>query len=293
MNTFDYTRAASLDEAISLLSAHPQGAMLLAGGTDLLVQLREGLRRAELVIDVKHIPELSELSFSNTDGLVLGASVPCHAVYDRDDIAAAYPALTDAARIIGGWQIQNRASIGGNLCNASPAADSIPALIVHRATCQIAGPSGSREVLVEQFCTAPSRSVLQRGELLVSLKLPAPEPRAASCYQRFIPRNEMDIAVAGAGSWVRLDPSGQAIEQARVALAAVAPTPLFAEEASSWLAGKPANDETYTQAGELARKVARPIDDVRGTAEYRLHLTGVLVRRTLAEAVRRARAAET
>jgi carbon-monoxide dehydrogenase medium subunit len=179
--------------------------------------------------------------------------------------------------------------VGGNLCNASPAGDTIPPLIALGATCIIAGPGGQREVRAEDFCTGPGKNVLQPGELLVTLVFPPPAAKSNSAYERFIPRNEMDIAVVGAGSWVKLSPGGETIEQARIGLCAVAPTPKFAAEASQWLAGKPATQESFAQAGELAKKVASPITDMRGPAEYRTHLVGVLVKRTLAKAVDRAR----
>jgi carbon-monoxide dehydrogenase medium subunit len=286
---FEYQAATTIDEAVSLLAARGERAKVLTGGTDLIVQLREGLREADLVVDVKRIAELMQMAFDPARGLQLGAAVPCHRIYEDRAVAAAYPALVDAARIIGGWQIQSRASIGGNLCNSSPAADSIPVLIAYDVACQIAGPQGRRSVPARQFCTAPGRNVLARGELLAALEFPAPSPHSAAAYERFIPRNEMDIAVAGAASWVQLSPSGDTILSARVALAAVAPTPLFAEAVSAWLAGKPAKTETFAEAGRLARDAARPISDKRGTAEYRRHVVGVLVARTLATAVDRAR----
>ncbi|MEX0712047.1 MAG: xanthine dehydrogenase family protein subunit M [Pirellulales bacterium] len=288
MKDFDYASATTVDEAVGLLASRPQRAKVLAGGTDLLVQLREGLREADLVLDVKKIPELTELSFDPKRGLRLGAAVPCYRLYEDRTIAAAYPALADAARIIGGWQIQTRASIGGNLCNSSPAADSIPALIAHDAVCQIAGPSGRRSVKVAQFCTAPGRNVLEAGEFLVSIELPPPQPHASSRYLRFIPRNEMDIAVVGAGAWLRLNAAHDKVEQARIALAAVAPTPVEAGEAAAWLAGKPATDESFAEAGDRARVAAKPITDMRGPADYRVHLIGVLTRRALATAAERA-----
>jgi carbon-monoxide dehydrogenase medium subunit len=290
LKDFSYAAPTTLAEATRLLGASGQ-ARILAGGTDILVQLREGLREAELVVDVKKIPELGELTYSPAGGLRIGASVPCYRIYEHAEIARAYAALADAARIIGGWQIQSRASIGGNLCNSSPAADSIPALIALDATCHVAGPAGQRQVRVAEFCTGPGRNVLQPGELLVALAFPPPAARSGSAYERFIPRNEMDIAVVGAGSWVQLSSDGQSIEKARIALGAVAPTPKFADEASQWLAGKPASEASFQQAGELAKKVASPITDMRGTAEYRLHLVGVLVKRTLRTAVERAREA--
>lgn len=289
MIDFDYAAPTSIDDAVGLLNEYGDRAKLLAGGTDIIVQLRERLRDADFVVDVKKIAELMEIEYSPEHGLRLGAGVPCYKIYDDETIAAAYPALADSTHIIGGWQIQTRASVGGNLCNSSPAADSIPSLIAHQATAHIAGPNGRRTLPVDQFCTAPGRNALETGELLVALTLPPPSGKTGSAYQRFIPRNEMDIAVVGAASWVQLDDAGESIAQARIALAAVAPTPQFAEEASSWLVGKPTTEATFAEAGELAKNVASPISDMRGTAEYRTHLVGVLTKRTLAKAVERAR----
>ena len=289
MNNFDYAAPASLVEATALLASSRGTTRVLAGGTDLIVQLREHLREADLVVDVKRIPELTQCLDSETDGLRLGAAVPCYQIYENEHLAKKYPALVDAARIIGGWQIQSRASIGGNLCNSSPAGDSIAPLIALDARCIIAGPGSTREAAAEDFCTGPGKNVLQKGELLSTLVFPSPAASSGSAYERFIPRNEMDIAVAGAASWVQLDKSGATILKARIALAAVAPTPKLAAEASAWLAGKPASEETFRRAGELACKVASPISDMRGTAEYRMHLVGVLTERTLATATKRAR----
>ena len=289
MKDFQYAAPTAIEDAVGLLAQHGPRAKLLAGGTDIIVQLREGLREADVVVDVKKIGELMTLSFSVEAGLLLGAAVPCYQIYEYAEVAAAYSGLCDAAHIIGGWQIQSRASVGGNLCNSSPAADSIPALIAYDAVAVIDGPAGRRDVPVAQFCTGPGKNVLQAGELLVSLKLP-PQPAKSGCaYQRFIPRNEMDIAVASAGCWVQLDSSGEKIEAARIALGAVAATPVVAKSASAFLSGKPANDETLAQAGELAKEVAKPISDMRGTLEYRVHLVGVLTKRVLALAVERAR----
>jgi carbon-monoxide dehydrogenase medium subunit len=289
VKNFNYVAPTSLTEATALLAQANGAARILAGGTDLLVQLRENLRDADLVVDVKRIPELMELNYRPDQGLRLGASFPCYRIFENKEVSAAYPALSDAAHIVGGWQIQSRASVGGNLCNSSPAGDTIPPLIALGATCVIAGPRGTREVPAQEFCLAPGRNVLQRGEILTTIVFPPPVQHSGSAYQRFIPRNEMDIAVAGAASWVRLSADRNTIEQARVSLAAVAPTPLFAAEASRWLAGKPATEATFAQAGELAKKTASPINDMRGTAEFRVHLVGVLTKRTLARAVERAR----
>ncbi len=286
---FEYQAATTVDEAVGLLAAGGERARVLTGGTDLIVQLREGLREADLVVDIKKIPELMDISYGANGGLRLGAGVPCYRIYGDAKIAAAYPALADSTRIIGGWQIQSRSSVGGNLCNSSPAADSTPSLIAYDVICHIAGPHGRRTVRAAEFCTAPGRNVLARGEILTTLEFPAPSKNSSSAYQRFIPRNEMDIAVVGAASWVQLNAKGDTIEKARIALAAVAPTPLALTAASDWLAGKPTTSESFAKAGEMAGQVAKPINDKRGTVEYRKHLAGVLVQRTLALAVERSR----
>jgi len=291
LQAFDYVRAQSTQQAITLLGERGEQARILAGGTDLLAQLKEGRRKASLVIDVKFIPELNELCYDPAEGLWLGAAVPCYRICANQAVVRVYPGLIDAASLIGGTQIQGRASLGGNLCNASPAADSIPALIVHRAVCEVAGPSGRRIVPVEAFCTAPGRTVLGPGELLVTLHLPAPKPGLGAGYLRFIPRNEMDIAVVGAGASIQLDRTGQVIQSARVALGAVAPTPLLVREAGDALAGKSLveAEAAIEAAARLARDAARPIDDMRGTIAQRKHLAGVLTRRVLRIAIERAR----
>lgn len=286
MKWFDYAAPVSVAEAVGLLTAHPS-ARLLAGGTDLLVQLRAGRKETDFVVDAKRIPELNAIHYDPAGGLTLGSAVPCYRIYRDKAIARAYPSLAEVASLIGGTQIQGRASIGGNLCNAAPSADSVPLLIALGATCRVAGPRGSREVAVEDFCTAPGRTVLQPGELLVSLHLPPPPPHSGARYLRFIPRNEMDIAVAGAGVEVILE-NGR-FRSARVALAAVAPTPLYVREAGESLAGSPVNEASIAAAAEIARKSAKPITDMRGTADYRSHLCAVLTRRALEAAVARAR----
>jgi carbon-monoxide dehydrogenase medium subunit len=281
---FDYAAPDSLDQALQLLAAHPR-ALLLAGGTDLLPQLRGGRKETDFVIDVKRIPDLNALAADPALGLTVGAAVPCCRIYESRSVRQTWPALAEVASLIGGTQIQSRASIGGNLCNAAPSADAVPILIGFEGVCRIAGAGGTREVPVEAFCTAPGCSVLQAGELLVSIQLPPPRPRSGACYLRFIPRNEMDIAVAGAGAVVDLEDGH--FRSARIALAAVAPTPLFVPEAGEFLAGKPVTPETISATAEIARAAARPITDMRGTADYRRHLCAVLTRRALEAAVRR------
>ena len=289
MQAFDYVAAQTVDEAVSLLAAKGAQARVLAGGTDLIVQLREGRRRLELVVDVKEIPEVNVLSYNPQNGLQLGAAVPCHKIYGDATIARTYPGLMDAFTLVGGTQIQGRASVGGNLCNSSPAADTTPPLIVHRAICVIAGPNGRREVPVEQFCTGPGRNVLGDGEFLVAFRIPALPRHFGAHYLRFIPRNEMDIAVVGVGSSVVLGDDRATVTDARVALGAVAPTPLLVEEAAAALRGKPISEATINQAAAAAQAAARPISDMRGTVEQRRHLVGVLTRRTLQGALARAR----
>lgn len=288
MQDFDYDAPLTVADAVTLLSRRDGEARALAGGTDLIDHIRNDRLQPELVVDVKNIPDLNILDVS-VGGLRLGAAVPCYRIYGDDRIVDDYSALADSCRIIGGMQIQSRASIGGNLCNAGPAADSIPSLIALDAVCVIAGPSGTRTVAVHEFCTAPGQNCLDPGELLVELQFPARPPHSGSHYRRFIPRNEMDIAVVGVGASVTLDESGQTFLAARISLAAVGPTPLLAREAGSLLAGRPVDDDTIREAAQAAQSIATPIDDMRGTAEFRLHLTGVLTRRVLQCAVDRAR----
>lgn len=289
MKWFDYECPKTVHEAVAFLGTPGRNVRALAGGTDLIVQLRGGRREADLVVDVKDIPELNDLTYDSAEGLTLGAAVPCYRVYENSEVKHAYPGLVDAASLIGGTQIQGRASIGGNLSNAAPSADAVPALIALSATCLIAGPKGHRLVPVEEFAIAPGQTQLQPGELLVALVLPASAPHSGSRYLRFIPRNEMDIAVAGAGVNVVLD--GDSFISARIALASVAPTPLFVPAAGAALAGKPVNEASIAAAAAIAMEAASPISDMRGTAEYRRHLCGVLVKRALQDAIKRAREA--
>lgn len=288
MRDFEYEAPTSIAEAVSLLGSQNGAARPLAGGTDLIDQIRVGRQQPHVVVDIKKIPELNVLELS-ASGLRLGAAVPCYRVYGDPGIVDAYTALADSTRIIGGTQIQSRASIGGNLCNSGPAADSTPSLIALSAVAVIAGPAGKREVPVENFCTGPGKNVLQPGEFLVELKFPARPSRSGSHYRRFIPRNEMDIAVVGVGASVVLDDKGETIVSARIGLGAVGPTPVFASEASQLLAGQPVSEVTFEKAANAARAAAKPIDDMRGTKEFRLHVTGVLTRRVLEAAVEHAR----
>lgn len=289
MHAIDYIAPKTINEAVEAMASKGEQARALAGGTDLLVQLRGGRRTSELVVDVKNIPELNAISYDPQQGLTFGAAVPCYQLYQEQKVASAYPGLIDAASLIGSIQIQGRASIGGNLCNSAPSADAIPPVIALEGVATIAGPNGTRQVPVEDFCTGPGRNVLEPGEILVSIHIPPPKAHSGANYLRFIPRNEMDIAVAGVGSSVVLDDSGQNFVSARISLASVAPTPVFSRAAGESLAGKPVSDESIEEAAQKAMADAKPIDDMRGTVRQRVHLVGVLTRRTLNNAIKRAR----
>jgi len=289
MQEFEYVGPTNLEDAIRLMAEKGPRAKALAGGTDVLVQLRGGRFQIDRLVDVKKIPELNELSCSAADGLTLGAAVPCYQVYEDQTIQKMYPGLVDSAFLIGGIQIQGRATVGGNLCNAAPSGDTIPALIVLEATCTVAGPNGRRTIAVEDFCAGPGRNVLQDGELLVALHIPAPKPTYGASFLRFIPRNEMDIAIANVAAAVLLDDSKQRIVSARIAIGSVGPTPIFVKQSGDLLAGKEANEASIEEAAEAAKGAATPINDMRGTIPQRIHLVGVLTKRALRTAISRAR----
>lgn len=290
MQAFSYVPARSISEAADILAKEGDGAKLLSGGTDIIVQLREGRRSAKVVVDVKGIPELNQLTFDPQAGLVIGAAVPVYRIYNNAEIARAYPGLIDAASIIGGTAVQGRATLGGNVCTASPAGDSIPALIAHSAVAVVASRSVMREIPLERFFAGPGRTVLNAGELLVRFQIPAPQPHAAGAHLRFIPRNEMDIAVVSAGAYVVLDAAQANVLSARIALGAVAPTPLFVKGAGDALAGKSISAENIDAAAKLAQAAATPITDMRGTVEQRKHLSYVMTKRAIEKAIERAKA---
>ena len=286
MGGFQYERAKTVAEATAAMAHYGNGARPLAGGTDLLVQLRTGARQLDAVVDVKDIDELRELSLG-AEGLRLGAAVPCWDLCLRDDLRALYPGLVDAAELIGSMQIQGRATVGGNVCNASPAADTTPALIVCGAQCEIAGPGGTRRLPADQLLTGPGRSALDPHELLVAFVIPRPAPRSADAYLRFIPRGEMDIAVVGAGAQITFDGDGRCAA-ARIAIGAVAPVALSVPAAEAALVGTRLDDAALEAAAAAASAAARPVDDQRGTIAYRRRVVGVLTRRAIERAARAA-----
>lgn len=290
MKPFAYAAPSSVDEAVGLLAAAAGRARPLAGGTDLIAQLSERRLTLDLVVDVKGIPELTEIGVDDDGTTRIGAAAPLADVARHPAVAGRYPAVATACSLIGSVLIQNRGTLGGNIGNASPSADGIPPLIVHGAEAVVAGPGGRRTVPVERVCTGPGRTSLEPGEIIVQLVLPPPPPGTGSHYVRFIPRNEMDIAVAGAAVALTLDPETRLCRRARIALSAVAPTPIRAPEAEAFLEGRvldggPAGDGILREAARLAAAAARPISDVRGSAEYRRHLVEVLTRRALAAVV--------
>ena len=287
MQELKYARATSVEDAVRLLQEGGQSARVLAGGTDVIVIARSRRRDIDLLVDIKQIEEVMQLTYDPNTGLTVGAATPCYQLYRDQTVQRLYPALVDSASLIGGTAIQGRASLGGNLCNSSPSGDSLPTQIVLGGIAQIAGPSGRRSVPVEEFCTGPGQNVLQPGEFLVSIQFPVPAEKSGARFLRFIPRNEMDIAVVNAASYLTFD--GDVVRSARVAVGAAAPTVLLVQGAADALVGKPLTDETMEAAGQAARAAVSPISDMRGTVEQRRHLAAVLTRRVLRDSAARAR----
>ena len=281
-----YEAPESVAGAVTLLADGGPRGRVLAGGTDLLVQLRAGMIAPDLVVDIKRISETREIR--REDGkLVVGAAVTGAELGEHSAAKSMWPGVVESAELIGSTQIQGRASLAGNLCNASPAADTVPALIAAGAVCRVAGPGGTRRVPVEDVCTGPGRLSLGDGEFVVAFEFPERPPRSADAYLRFIPRTEMDIAVVGAGVNLVLDDDGRC-SAARVALGAVAPTVILVEEAGAALVGTECDEAALETMAAAARAACRPIDDKRGTAEYRTKVAGVLATRAARIAAERA-----
>lgn len=278
----------TVDAAVSLLSAADGSARILAGGTDLLVQLRAGLVQPGIVVDIKKITQTCQIATEN-GGFRVGAAVTGAELDEHSELKKVWPGVVEAVELIGSTQIQGRASMGGNLCNASPAADSVPALIAAAATCHIAGPDGERTVPVESVCTGPGKTILGTGEFVVSIVLPARPPHSGDAYLRFIPRTEMDIAVVGVGVSLTLDDSGLCTA-ARVGLGAVAATALLVTEAGDALVGTTVDEGAVDKMAQAVVAACRPIDDKRGTIAYRTRVSGVLAGRACRIAFERARA---
>jgi CO/xanthine dehydrogenase FAD-binding subunit len=283
-----YEAPESLDAAVGLLAGATGLARVLAGGTDLLVQLRAGTVEPDLVVDVKKIPELRRITPEN-GGFRIGAAVSGAELGDHPDVKRLWPGVVEAVELIGSTQIQGRATMVGNMCNASPAADSVPAMIAAGAKASVVGPNGRRELPVEEICIAPGRTSLAKGEIVVSILLPARPPHSGDAYLRFIPRTEMDIAVVGAGISLTLDDAG-VCRAARLSLGAVAARPLLVPEGAQALIGTRVEEPALERLGEAASAACQPIDDKRGTIEYRIKVAAVLARRAAQIALERARA---
>jgi CO/xanthine dehydrogenase FAD-binding subunit len=281
-----YTAPTSVEEAVKALAGVSGTAKVLSGGTDLLVQLRSGRLKADLIVDTKKIPGISGIR-AEGGGFVIGAATPGAMIGEHEALCRAWPGVIEATNLIGSTQIQGRASLAGNLCNASPAADSVPALIAARATCVVAGSNGRREVPVEAIATGPGRTSLAPDEFIVEFRLPKRPPRSADAYLRFIPRTEMDIAVVGAGVNLTLDASG-ACTDACLVLGAVAPTAVIVAEAATALVGRKLDETALAALDKAARAACKPIDDKRGTITYRVKVAGVLARRATTIAYQRA-----
>ncbi len=286
MPSLSFTAPTTVDEAVRALAGASGMAKVLAGGTDLLVQLRSGRTRPELIVDTKRIPGLIGIR-EESDRFVIGASTPGVMIYENEALQAAWPGIVEGMDLIGSEQIQGRASLAGNLCNASPAADSVPALIAAGATAIIAGPGGRRTAPVEAIVTGPGRTSLEKGEFITEFHIPKPKPHQSDAYLRFIPRTEMDIAVVGCGVNVTLDGNGVCTD-ARVVLGAVAPTQLVVEDAAKALIGHRLDDATNAALDAAAQRACKPITDKRGTIEYRTKIAGVLARRAAKIAFERA-----
>jgi CO/xanthine dehydrogenase FAD-binding subunit len=283
-----YHAPGTIDEAVRLLVASPD-ARPLAGGTDLIVQMRSGRIAPSAIVDLKRIAGMVGVRRIG-EGFAIGAATPCTALQEDAALVAAWPGVVEAANLIGSVQVRNRATMAGNLCNASPAADSVPALVAAGATCLIAGPGGERELPVEQLPVGPGRSALNPGEFVVEIRLPPRPHGGGDAYLRAIPRTEMDIAVVGAGAALVLDAGGRCTA-ARVGIGAVAPTVLLVEAAGAALIGSRLDDEALETMAVAVRAACRPIDDKRGPAVYRTAMAGVLAKRVVRIAAERAGAA--
>jgi carbon-monoxide dehydrogenase medium subunit len=287
MAVVDYQAPQSIEDAIGILQKTDIKSKVMAGGTDLIIQTKSQTADPVRVVDLKHIDGMMSYTLDDS-GMSLGPAMSCAEFTTLDDVKAVYPGLSESAYLIGSTQVQGRASIGGNLCNASPAADTIPALIANGAQCVIEGNNGERVVAVEDFVTGVAQNCMASDELLKQITIPRPAPGSSDAYLRFIPRTEMDIAVAGAGVSVTLDSSGKCTA-ARVAIGAVAVTALLVREAAEALIGTAVDEQALDAAAAAASAAAKPITDRRGTAEYRTHVVGVLVKRAAKIAAERAR----
>jgi len=282
-----YESPDTIDAAVAALAGGKGVSKVLAGGTDLLVQLKSGLVEPDLVVDIKRIPGILDI-VAEDGGFRIGAGVSCAVLGEHAEVKAMWPGVVEAANLIGSTQVQGRATMVGNLCNASPAADSVPAMIAAGATVRIHGPSGTRDIAVEDLPAGPGKTNLAAGEIVASVFLPGRPAHSGDAYLRFIPRTEMDIAVVGAAVSLTLGDDGNCTA-ARVSLGAVAPQALLVETAAKALIGTPVDDAAMTKMAEACSAACKPIDDKRGTVAFRVDVAGVLSRRACSIALERAR----
>jgi len=281
---FEYHAPPTLDEAVKLLAEHGDEARPIAGGTDLVLMMTDRVVTPRHVVDIKRIPELSVFKWDGEGGLTIGAAVPFRTLERSKEVKRYYPGLAEAASEVGSWQIRNLGTPGGNLCTASPSAEIAPILLALDANVNIAGPRGNRRVPVQQFITGVRRTVLQEGELLVDIHVPHPGAGAGSHYIKLKERQKMDIAFVGVAAVVKLE-RGNVIRDVSIALGAVAPTPIRAPRAEQALRGERLTDRLLDEAGRLAAESARPITDVRASADYRKEMVNVLTKRAVRQAL--------
>ncbi len=288
MKGFEYFAPNTLDEAVALLKERGGGARPIAGGTDIVVQMKESATRFPYpasVVDLSRVSELKGIEYSEKDGLRIGAGATMTDIAESAVVRQHYPALAEGAGVVGSLQTMNMATIGGNVCNAAPSADTAPPLVAYEAQAVIVGPKGRRSVPIDQFFTGPGRTVLASDELLAELRLPVLSKRTGAAYQRHTPRKQMDIAVVGVAAVLTLE-NGK-ISRARIALGAVAPTPVRAKKAEAELEGTAPSDETFARSAEIAAGECSPISDTRGSVEFRRHLVRVMTERMLRAASER------
>jgi len=280
--SFNYVRAGTPDEVIGLLEEHGEAARLLMGGTDLFVRMRDGFIRPKIVVDVKHLPGTRDIIYDEQAGLTIGAAATMNEVARHPEVQAHYPLLTEAANSVASYQLRNRATLGGNLCNGSPAADTAPAALLLEGRIVLYGPSGEREVPANEFFLGPGETAMQAGELMTAVRFPVPPAHSAGRYLKLGRNKAGDLAIAGVAVFCFPDGTGSGYHF-RIGLASVAPVPLRALEAEEVLAASPPGEETFVLAAEKAVEASSPIDDVRASAAYRRAMVRNLTLRGLRE----------
>lgn len=283
MENFEYFEPKTVQEAVGLLVKYKRAAKLLAGGTDLMLGMKEGFVQPRYLINLKTIKGLDKIAYSKKGGISIGSLTTWTAILSSGAILEHYPILREAASLIGGYQIRNRGTIGGNICHASPSADSAPALMVYGAQCVVSGPRRERVIPIEEIFSGAQKTSLKPGEILTGFRIPTPDPKSKGCYLKFSPRKAMDLPIVGVGALVRA--SNGTFEEVKIALGAVAPTPIRARKAERFLVGKPVSDPSIRQAAEEAVNESRPITDLRASREYRLGLVRELTGQAITQSL--------